>query len=114
MGKLMNRKAMERIWNSPRGVRQPNALCRWFKDGDCQAGSPRNPDISKEARAFRDKVLGGKGWPAWSKTVDQNRLYPSAELVARYKKDCPNNWKALVAAFGQTITKYDDPRQFED
>jgi len=28
-------------------------------------------------------------------------LEPSAELKTRYKEDCPNNYKALIAAFGR-------------
>jgi len=47
--------------------------------------------------------------PAWSKSFDKNKLTPSKELIARYKQDCPNNWRYLVAAFGQTRTKYDAP-----
>ena len=53
-------------------------------------------------------AAGRHGWPVWAKTKPSDHgwpLEPSDDLKARYKEDCPNNYKALLAAFGKTRTK---------
>ena len=102
---------MEAVWNEP-GVKQVANLCRWDENGHNYPGELRNPKPSKEALAFRAEVLGGRGWPVWGQNNYGGKnhewpIYPSEELKARYKEDCPRNYKALIAAFGQTKTKYD-------
>lgn len=108
----MHKQEMERQWRRP-GVAQNANLSRWTEGGRSETGEARNPTISAAALKFQAAV--GRDEPVWSRTAYTSYnwpLEPSAELRARYKADCPNNYRALLASFGKTRTKYDHPDQY--
>jgi hypothetical protein len=109
----MTRQEMEKIWQRP-GVGQAGFLCVWGPHHHPRwkafPGTPCNLSPGRAVLKFRER-LARNDFPPWSKTQPPD-MTPSKELCERYKKDCPRNYKALIAAFGKTETRYDDPRQF--
>jgi hypothetical protein len=94
---------MEAIWHEP-GVQQGANICRWDEHGLSSPGTPRSIAVSAEVIAFRKRTYGGGDFPAWQKSP---RISPPEWLKARYKADCPRNYKELIEAYGRTHTKYD-------
>jgi hypothetical protein len=102
----MTKEQMAEVWRKP-GVQQGANLCRWDAHGISWPGELRSPQKPATVVAWRKRVLGGHGWPALNKSYDPNKPVCPDWLRERYRQDCPRNYKALVAAFGQTHTKYD-------
>lgn len=101
---------MDTVWES-RGPASLKCSCitRWEVIGDHlepRSGTPCHISPSAGVLAWRKKTFSGWDFPAWQKSQPRD-IEPSAELKARYKEDCPRNYKGLIAAFGKTITKYD-------
>jgi hypothetical protein len=114
----MTKEQMEYVWSrrdchcrSHLSIWVQGSLSRYersYNGWHAVPGTPRNTTPGEAALRFRRAITSGHGFPPWSKTQPRD-IEPSDELKARYKKDCPNNYKALIAAFGQTRTKYDAP-----
>lgn len=111
MTKSLKQK-LEAVWRA-RGIGQINNLARWHDayPGCSLPGSPRKTLPGEVALRFRRKALSGHDFQAWPQTVARD-IVPSRELCGRYREDCPNNAKALIAGYEKTRTEYDDPRQF--
>jgi hypothetical protein len=107
----MNKQQMQQEWDEP-GVQHSEYFTRWNEWGHASRGLAATVSPGEKALAFRRKVLGGWGVPHWPKSRPSNHnwpLSPPADYVARVKADCPNNARAILAAYGQTRTKYDAP-----
>lgn len=94
---------MDAVWESP-GVasHQYGCITRWAViDGrlEPRPGAICHISPGASALAWRKKTFGRRGFPPWQKSQPRD-IEPSAELRARYKRDCPHNYKALIAAFG--------------
>jgi hypothetical protein len=113
-----NKDQMECQWRK-HGVAQIGHVATW-SGGICRPGAPRDPIMTDNARklwaeARQRRLIGGSDFPVWAKTKPSNHnwpLEPPADYVARVKADCPNNWRSMVAAYGKTRSKFDDPRQY--
>lgn len=92
----MNKAQMEKQWHQGRCELFSN-LCAWQDNGKAKPG--------RHCASTTTRRL-------WLPPKPKNRphdIEPSKELKARYKADCPNNYKSLITAFGRTRTKYDAP-----
>lgn len=103
----ITKRQMEAIWARP-GCEIMDALCVWLavRHGKGWRGTPCNTSPGEAALAFRRRWLTHDDFPSWAVLSRHMDIEPSAELKARYKADCPNNYRALIAGFGK-LDKWD-------
>lgn len=98
------RAECEAIWNA-RGVRQISNVTIWTASDVRLCDSPgeaRDPEIGASAKAFLRKVRKHWGPPPPAPYQRTAPLRVPDWLRARYKENCPRNYKQLVAWYGLT------------
>jgi GH25 family lysozyme M1 (1,4-beta-N-acetylmuramidase) len=69
-------------------------------------GEERNPTVGKSAEKFMRRVR--KHWgPAPMAYCGDAKMIVPVWLRENYKRNCPNNYKTLIAEYGRGVTKLD-------
>jgi GH25 family lysozyme M1 (1,4-beta-N-acetylmuramidase) len=107
---------LDAIWNSER-VQNQDKINIWTdfridKDSTNMGGvyvtpgAERAPTVGKSAEKFMRRVRKHWGPPPMAYCGDAKMIMPDW-LRDNYKRNCPNNYKTLIAEYGKGVTKLD-------
>ena len=109
----MTKDEMEAIWNRP-GVINYAHRTIWDESEAGQPGEKLTTRGCPRAAAWVKRQTKHY-WPPWPENDGRiNGLYMSKEARKRIRRDFPKNGAAMIAAYGKTRTKYDQPFPTED
>jgi hypothetical protein len=108
---------LDAIWNSERVQNRGNVNIwtdvRFNKDSAlvvsglyASPGEERTPTVGKSADKFMRRVRKHWGPAPMSHYGDAKMKMPDW-LRENYKRNCPNNYKTLIAEYGKDVTKLD-------
>ena len=103
------KEKLEAIWNEP-GVSEGSNVCIWSGDETGvrhYPGERRDPPVGRSAAAFMRRVRKHWGPPPMAYCERDAKLKMPDWLRANYKRNCPNNYKTLIAEYGRSVTKLD-------
>jgi GH25 family lysozyme M1 (1,4-beta-N-acetylmuramidase) len=99
---------LDAIWRA-KGVYNSGNVTIWHETTlglePCQ-GEERAPTVGKSAQAFMRRVR--KHWgPEPMTYCGYAKMIMPVWLRENYKRNCPNNYKTLIAEYGKGVTKLD-------